>query len=571
MRRLVAALTHAPGLWLLYRQTLPRSLWRPNAIAIGATLAAMVTAALWWPDRAAVAAFAAWAVGHVLWGLALAAWLPGSDRRPPDEDSLSARAPTIRGSTPISAPPERLPPAACPEADGADMRRVLVTLLALPGCPSPQPGSTTPAPGPPPSPIDTRDSGTATPAPDTGGGGWCAGKDYLDIHVHTRSAPRSYHDVVDGRALFEAELDTAQAEAEAHGGSALVLVNLDGARWFSESTDPDRWDRLLIGGIIRPHAVNEGFTTSAGHSYPAATIHPGSGDPLDHVDLYKAYGVRAIKILSKLAASGLDPDEDGQTWVGHCDPFDGSLPRPVENRDVAHHQTTWDALSDPAHVHCADYDDDQVEIGHRTDDTAPTFYRYVQRAAMLGLNVVAHGEQRTLNERTGTEQMGWQTFVRLYDKIKADPEIPQADRDAFELLMYHGPTVGLGPSAALLDDPGARAAFNDRLGLWWGVGGFALRSQARDLRGVLYEDASDRDERLAAMTSHLQGMEDARGSMVYGSDAIYQLEASEHADAGISPQGAVLMRDIAQTPAYDQGQFTEAILCERAASFLRLE
>src|SRR5262245_58258567 len=40
-RRLVAWLGHAPGLWLCYREPLPRELRAPNARAVAATLVAI--------------------------------------------------------------------------------------------------------------------------------------------------------------------------------------------------------------------------------------------------------------------------------------------------------------------------------------------------------------------------------------------------------------------------------------------------------------------------------------------------------------------------------------------------
>ncbi len=70
MRRLVAFLFHAPGLWLVYRERLPRRLYAANAVAIGVTL---VAAAVAFVRLDGLAAAAAWASGHVLWGAVLAA------------------------------------------------------------------------------------------------------------------------------------------------------------------------------------------------------------------------------------------------------------------------------------------------------------------------------------------------------------------------------------------------------------------------------------------------------------------------------------------------------------------
>jgi RsiW-degrading membrane proteinase PrsW (M82 family) len=78
--RLAAWLGHAPALWLLYREPLPRSLRLPNVLAVLATLAAM--AAAWFlvadlPQRV-LAVVATWLVGHVAWGTYLTRRLPPS-------------------------------------------------------------------------------------------------------------------------------------------------------------------------------------------------------------------------------------------------------------------------------------------------------------------------------------------------------------------------------------------------------------------------------------------------------------------------------------------------------------
>ena len=76
-RRLVAFAGHAPGLWLFYREPVPRELWALNVILLGLTAAATAAAAVAtegaarWP-----VAIATWAVGHVIWGAILAARLP---------------------------------------------------------------------------------------------------------------------------------------------------------------------------------------------------------------------------------------------------------------------------------------------------------------------------------------------------------------------------------------------------------------------------------------------------------------------------------------------------------------
>ena len=76
-RRLVAFVGHAPGLWLVYGESLPASMKRANVVAVAVTLLAMVAAAIVAPHgRAIMAAVAAWLVGHGLWGAYLFVRLP---------------------------------------------------------------------------------------------------------------------------------------------------------------------------------------------------------------------------------------------------------------------------------------------------------------------------------------------------------------------------------------------------------------------------------------------------------------------------------------------------------------
>ena len=73
-RRLVAFAGHAPALWLVYRETLPRALWAPNAIALAVTIGAV---ALAW-RASPLASLTAFVLGHVAWGAILARRLPRS-------------------------------------------------------------------------------------------------------------------------------------------------------------------------------------------------------------------------------------------------------------------------------------------------------------------------------------------------------------------------------------------------------------------------------------------------------------------------------------------------------------
>jgi hypothetical protein len=93
-RRAAAFLGHAPGLWLVCREPLPRALWVPNAVAVLGTLVA--TAAAWWTARPPVrlaAALAAWAAGHVLWGAFLAVRLPRRTAGTPGPDQRGTAGP----------------------------------------------------------------------------------------------------------------------------------------------------------------------------------------------------------------------------------------------------------------------------------------------------------------------------------------------------------------------------------------------------------------------------------------------------------------------------------------------
>lgn len=75
LRRVIAFFGHAPGLWLMYRETIPPPLRRPNAIAVALTLLAMAVA---YVLASGTAAFVAWLIGHFAWGAFLAARLPDS-------------------------------------------------------------------------------------------------------------------------------------------------------------------------------------------------------------------------------------------------------------------------------------------------------------------------------------------------------------------------------------------------------------------------------------------------------------------------------------------------------------
>jgi hypothetical protein len=83
MRRLVAFAGHAPALWLLYREPLPRALWVPNVLALTLTVAAMLgVGVVACRDRPLWPVVAAWLAGHVIWGAYLAYRLPAAAADP---------------------------------------------------------------------------------------------------------------------------------------------------------------------------------------------------------------------------------------------------------------------------------------------------------------------------------------------------------------------------------------------------------------------------------------------------------------------------------------------------------
>jgi hypothetical protein len=71
-RRLVALLGHAPALWLIYREPLPKHLRLINVLAAVATVGVMAAvyrvAAPPWKFRGALVS---WLAGHLAWGLYL--------------------------------------------------------------------------------------------------------------------------------------------------------------------------------------------------------------------------------------------------------------------------------------------------------------------------------------------------------------------------------------------------------------------------------------------------------------------------------------------------------------------
>jgi hypothetical protein len=81
-RRVIAMVGHAPALWLVYREPLPRAVRRPNLYAVLATLTAMLVAGVRAPPGGRLTAvLVTWAIGHGLWGIYLFVRLP-----PPDAD-----------------------------------------------------------------------------------------------------------------------------------------------------------------------------------------------------------------------------------------------------------------------------------------------------------------------------------------------------------------------------------------------------------------------------------------------------------------------------------------------------
>jgi hypothetical protein len=76
MRRLVALVGHAPGLWLAYREPIPPELRRANVVAVMATVVAMAAALVFVDEGGWLRPVVAWLVGHLAWGMFLAWRLP---------------------------------------------------------------------------------------------------------------------------------------------------------------------------------------------------------------------------------------------------------------------------------------------------------------------------------------------------------------------------------------------------------------------------------------------------------------------------------------------------------------
>jgi hypothetical protein len=77
-RRLVAFFGHAPALWLIYREPLPRRLRLMNVVAAAATSGLVVAAyQIAAPPWRVPGALAVWLIGHFAWGLYLASRVSG--------------------------------------------------------------------------------------------------------------------------------------------------------------------------------------------------------------------------------------------------------------------------------------------------------------------------------------------------------------------------------------------------------------------------------------------------------------------------------------------------------------
>ena len=93
-RRFVVWLTHAPGLWLFYGETVPPRLRAANAIAAGATLLAVIVAAVVADaGHRLIAGLTVWLVGHAAWGSYFAWRLPERDDQ---RGEHLAREPPVR-------------------------------------------------------------------------------------------------------------------------------------------------------------------------------------------------------------------------------------------------------------------------------------------------------------------------------------------------------------------------------------------------------------------------------------------------------------------------------------------
>ncbi len=292
---------------------------------------------------------------------------------------------------------------------------------------------------------------------------WCAdpGKNrYVDVHQHGGSAPLE----VPTYEEFLAQVQTVHADAVANQYTANLIVNLPGAKWWSRSVPAEYKTNIVISGVIRPQARNEGEVIN-GIRYPDE-----EGDPLRHIDLFKRYGARAIKLL---AAHNMDVGLGSLKQIRHCAKFDDWSVRPPHTQKV-------DEDGIFAEVDCAAYDDDTVPLGI----DGGTFHDYLERAAALGMNVIVHGDDRFGNgERT---HMGVAVLANAVGSVRQT-------YPGFKLIMLHDPQL----AANML--PGGGAQIVAQPGLYWETSARKIQTYAEDYHEAI--EAGDEEEAALAIES----------------------------------------------------------------------
>lgn len=409
---------------------------------------------------------------------------------------------------------------------------------------------------------------------------WCTSRQYLDMHVHENPLPLGYGEEGDDELVamqtFIDNMDAMQASVAQHSGSASIIVNLDGAKWWSEkrAEEPNIWPDLTITGIVMLQRLNFGQTSVGGHTYPQTQTGTGpNGDPLDFINQYHAYGVRAIKFLNKpYSGSGIDAidfdgDGDNEHVVGMCGRFsDGTLLDGV----FPFYQAIEDYNGSESVTNCADYNDDTVRLGKRINGTDPhaTWLQYFIRAAELGLNVVVHGEDKIENA-DGTNLMGTATIADVVDKVV------QAGFDDFKVLMFHGPNLGVSAGLGL----NGSKAVDFTNGLFWGPGGTRLSNTANDGELPYAEESGEgeKQDMRDSLHDHLSGfadpameptMYDAPGNFIFGTDTGNPL--ADNAER--SYNAYALLLDLFQEQDNPWRALPKrALFCRHGAAFLGLD
>ena len=314
--------------------------------------------------------------------------------------------------------------------------------------------------------------------------GWCSDPSrnrYVDIHMHGGSAPLDNPTYED----FLARLEVLHEDAVANSYTANLIVNLPSARWWADDVPAELKTHIVISGVVRPHARNEGEVVN-GVRYPDP-----EGDPLRHIDQFARLGARAIKMLARHnGTSGLGSRGE----IRHCAKFDDWAVRPPYIQQADSTQSLVD---------CVSFDDDSVPLGRG----GATFYRYFRRAALNGLNVIVHGDERFGNGDRAHQ--GVEALAKVVERVRN--EFPD-----FKAVMLHGPQL----SNSML--PGGAERILSQEGLYWETSANKVAGYGRDYAEALAEgDEIGQERAIEAFESFLGEMYTTPGigeRFVFGSD-----------------------------------------------------